>query len=252
MIFTVRKNNAELTDYEKKYMRLYTESADGEARIREVVFLEEESEEPVMEPDDDEENDDEIVFDDDEIELEGDDEDDEPVEEPDTGSNDEGTGDDENQDSPDANNDGSEGGDGDEPVLEPDNEDDDAGGDDNGGGNSGDSDGTDTNDNKPEDKEEIIHKQNLFIKFNNIYDSIDAYTDRLDETIGKTDESNHRYREISDILKNVKKFTYDYMVIRFKDASYEECMLYYQRVVAVVNLCFDSVERIIESEKTKK
>ena len=132
-------------------------------------------------------------------------------------------------------------------MLEPDDGDDtsDNSGDGDDGGDSGD--GEDSSQDSA-DKEEAIHKQSLFIKFNNLYESIDTYTVRLDQVIGKTDELNHQYRIISGNLKKLKEFLYDYMVIRFKDATYVECMLFYQRSVASINLCFDAIQDIKKQE----
>lgn len=114
---------------------------------------------------------------------------------------------------------------------------------------SGDSDGS--SEESPEDKEEAIHKQALFSKFQNLYESIGNYNAKLDEIVGKTDITNHNYKEINDNLKQLRDFLYDYMIIKFKDASYTESMLFYQRSIAVVNLSLDMLENVRKNEADK-
>lgn len=150
---------------------------------------------------------------------------------------------------------GSDNGSSDDIAIEPDNGEDssgdDSGSDDQSSSDSGDSGDGDDSSESPEDKEEALHKQALFSKFQNLYTSISTYNTKLDGIVGKTDDTNRQYREINDNLKQVKDFLYDYMVIRFKDVSYTESMLFYQRAIAVVNLSMDQLETVKKSERDK-
>lgn len=113
----------------------------------------------------------------------------------------------------------------------------------------------DENDNteeSPEEKEEVIHKQALFGKFQTLYEIIGNYCAKLDDLVGETDESNHKIKEINNQLKQLSDFLYDYMIIKFKDASYMESMLFYQRSIAVVNLSLDMLEEVKKLESNKK
>lgn len=145
-------------------------------------------------------------------------------------------------------------GNGDDVAIEPDSggdSGDDSGSNDQGSSDSGDDDSEDDSSESPEDKEEALHKQALFSKFQNLYESISTYNTKLDGVVGKTNETNHQYKEINDNLKQVRDFLYDYMVIKFKDVSYTESMLFYQRAIAVVNLSMDQLETVKKSERDK-
>lgn len=101
----------------------------------------------------------------------------------------------------------------------------------------------------PEDKEEIIHKHTLFNKFERLYETITNYISTLDGVVGKTYEINHQYKLVKDELKRLVDFLYDYMIIRFKDATYAESMLFYQRAIAAVNLSLDMLTTIRKKEE---
>lgn len=141
----------------------------------------------------------------------------------------------------------------DDVAIEPD-DDSDSGSDDSGSSDASSDDSGDSEDSSeesPEDKEEAIHKQALFSKFQNLYESIGNYNAKLDEIVGKTDMTNHNYKEINDNLKQLRDFLYDYMIIKFKDASYTESMLFYQRSIAVVNISLDMLENVRKIEADK-
>ena len=60
-----------------------------------------------------------------------------------------------------------------------------------------------------------------------------------------------------DIANHFSEMMYDYMVLKFKKNSYLESMLFYQRTVAAVNLCLDSLDKIrqisiMQAGKTKR
>lgn len=148
--------------------------------------------------------------------------------------------------------DSSDDGDGDV-AIEPDDDSSssDDGGDSSGDDSSGDDNSDDSSEESPEDKNDAIHKQALFSKFQNLYEAIGNYNAKLDEIVGKTDTSNHQYKEINDNLKQLSDFLYDYMIIKFKDVSYTESMLFYQRAIGVVNLSLDMLETVRKSEADK-
>ena len=176
----------------------------------------------------------------------------EPDNSDDSGEDDSSSNSDSNGTVDDGENDDTEGSD--DIAVEPDDSDSDSGSDDSGAGDSSSDDSGDSDDSSeesPEDKEEAVHKQALFSKFQNLYESIGNYNAKLDEIVGKTDITNHNYKEINDNLKQLRDFLYDYMIIKFKDASYTESMLFYQRAIAVVNLSLDMLENVRKSEADK-
>ena len=110
---------------------------------------------------------------------------------------------------------------------------------------------------KDTDEEEKIHKQNLFKKFITLRTSIENYDAKLSSMIGIDADTHEMITEISEKLRSLAEMMYDYMVLKFKKNSYLESMLFYQRTVAAVNLCLDSLDKIrqisiIQTDKTKR
>lgn len=107
------------------------------------------------------------------------------------------------------------------------------------------------------DEEEKIHKQNLFKKFITLRTSIENYDAKLSSMIGIDADTHEMITEISEKLRSLAEMMYDYMVLKFKKNSYLESMLFYQRTVAAVNLCLDSLDKIrqisiMQTDKTKR
>lgn len=110
---------------------------------------------------------------------------------------------------------------------------------------------------KDTDEEEKIHKQNLFKKFITLRTSIENYDAKLSSMIGIDADTHEMITEISEKLRSLAEMMYDYMVLKFKKNSYLESMLFYQRTVAAVNLCLDSLDKIrqisiMQTDKTKR
>ena len=110
---------------------------------------------------------------------------------------------------------------------------------------------------KDTDEEEKIHKQNLFKKFITLRTSVENYDAKLSSMIGIDADTHEMITEISEKLRSLAEMMYDYMVLKFKKNSYLESMLFYQRTVAAVNLCLDSLDKIrqisiIQTDKTKR
>ena len=124
--------------------------------------------------------------------------------------------------------------------------------------NTDDQDTGDENDGeKDTDEEEKIHKQNLFKKFITLRTSIENYDAKLSSMIGIDADTHEMITEISEKLRSLAEMMYDYMVLKFKKNSYLESMLFYQRTVAAVNLCLDSLDKIrqisiMQTDKTKR
>lgn len=122
---------------------------------------------------------------------------------------------------------------------------DDEGGDgseDTGGSEEGDNAGGGEEQQSPEDKEEAIQKQALYRQFERLYETIENYIDKLEDQTGVDEKINHQFNLVSGKLNQLKDFLYDYMIIKFKNEDYLHSLLFYQRVIAVVNLSIDLLE----------
>lgn len=164
---------------------------------------------------------------------------------PDQQPDDDGTGD--GDDTGDDTGDTGDGGGDDSQIAQQPDDGDSGGGDTSGDDNNDNDDGGDDNGNGG-DKEEIMHKQALFGKYQTLYESIGNYTAKLDDVVGQTNETNLKIKEVNDQLKKLQDFIYDYMIIKFKDASYIESMLFYQRAIAVINLSLDMLDDVKKEE----
>ena len=139
---------------------------------------------------------------------------------------------------------------------------DDGGGDDDGpmlddGGEAPPADGDDTPpDDGGGDNNEGIHKQMLFKRFMDLRESIDGFIKRLEESLNQDIEVNRNYSTVADKLKQLNEFIYDYMVVKFKDASYASSVLFYQRSLATAHLSIailgDEIEKFDKKEKNTK
>ena len=153
-----------------------------------------------------------------------------------------------------ADNGGDNGGTDDGPMLDPEGKT----GDD--GGNVSQDDGPPPDDGPGQDNgsnDNPIHKQMLFKRFIDLHDSIDGFIKRLEESLNRNLEMNKSYTAVADKLKQLNEFIYDYMVVKYKDASYAASMLFYQRSLATAHLTVsilgDEVEKFSNlKEKPKK
>lgn len=191
-----------------------------------------------MDADDGSDDESDIVTDDESIEFSDDDTEEDPEEMDDNSI----VTDDENED-PDLSADDTEESDGDSDIVTDDDPDISAD-DESDQGNSDDSGENDDGSSGDENDDEKIHKQNLFKKFITLRTSIENYNAKLSSMIGIDAETHGMIAEISDKLKSLGDMMYDYMIIKFKRNSYVQSMLFYQRTIAAVNLCLDSLDDI--------
>lgn len=178
--------------------------------------------------------------------------DEEPVE--DTTGEDTGDGNEDQATVDDPENQGDDGGGDTDDIVVDDNDDinadDDQG--DNAGNDAPPEEDNEGDDNNNDDTQEKIHKQNLFNRFMTLRTSIENYSTKLSSIIGIDSEKHEMIAEVSDKLKVLADMMYDYMVIKFKKNSYLESMLFYQRTVAAVNLCLDSLSKINNDPNANK
>ena len=162
-------------------------------------------------------------------------------------------GDNTEEDNPDIEDEGSDtdtdsGDDGDSDVaMEPDDEDEgDSGGDDESDDNDGDNGGDD--DKKASD---AIRKRALFSRIEAVYEAVDKYTDKLNKMMTNASDNVAIYREACDQFDAIRGYTYDYIIIRFPKASYEESMLFYQRILTAVQLTLEKLSKSLSAAENK-
>lgn len=132
-------------------------------------------------------------------------------------------------------------------AMEPDDEDEgDSGGDDESDDNDGDNGGDD--DKKASD---AIRKRALFSRIEAVYEAVDKYTDKLNKMMTNASDNVAIYREACDQFDAIRGYTYDYIIIRFPKASYEESMLFYQRILTAVQLTLEKLSKSLSAAENK-
>lgn len=132
-------------------------------------------------------------------------------------------------------------------AMEPDDEDEgDSGGDDESDDNDGDNGGDD--DKKASD---AIRKRALFSRIEAVYEAVDKYTDKLNKMTTNASDNVAIYREACDQFDAIRGYTYDYIIIRFPKASYEESMLFYQRILTAVQLTLEKLSKSLSAAENK-
>lgn len=133
------------------------------------------------------------------------------------------------------------GGDGGDVDLEDDGKDMDGGGD----SDSGDTDGDDGDDGGSEknitDIADATRKRAIFSRIHDLHDAIGTYVDKLTSLMTTASDNVAIYRRACDDLDELMTYTYDFMIVRFKNATYTESMLLYQRVLTAVSLVLDEL-----------
>lgn len=183
---------------------------------------------------------------DDDVDLEADDSDME---------DDGGGGEDEDKGNTDSDDGGDDGGDVD---LENDDKDmSDDGGDSEDSGSS-DSDGEDS-ENSDADTITATKKRALFSRINELHTEIGTYAEKLNSLMTTASDNVVIYRNACDELDELATYVYDFMIIRFKNATYTEAMLLYQRAITAVSLILDElhqgldkIRRETDEDGTKK
>lgn len=98
-----------------------------------------------------------------------------------------------------------------------------------------------------------MRKYNLFKNFISLYYGIDKYLDRIEAMIKDDPESNTVINDCIKRLHELKQLTYDYIIIKYNPAPYVQSMLFYQRLIASIEIIFKLVSSLnVKEEKPKR
>ena len=89
-------------------------------------------------------------------------------------------------------------------------------------------------------------KYNLFKEYMSLYNAIDNYISKLEDSISDDPITNQGIKLAVSKLREIKDLTYDYMMIKFEICTYVQSLLFYQNLVVSVQLVF---KLIINSKK---
>jgi hypothetical protein len=123
----------------------------------------------------------------------------------------------------------------------------DNGGDDNSGDDSGDDGGM-----SPEERTENIRKKSLFRSFNDLYDTLGKYIEKMNMLMAYGTDATPEYRKIADQLTEIQSYVYDYMLIKFTTNKYIQSMLFYQRAVTATTMVVNDLDKITIANKNSE
>ena len=87
----------------------------------------------------------------------------------------------------------------------------------------------------------------LFLDLNKLHDSVSNYISNLETEIRDDSKIMEIYTENIEKLKQVKDLLFDYMNLKFKNSSYIQNLLFYQKMYTTVDLIADILTETIKS-----
>ena len=132
----------------------------------------------------------------------------------------------------------------DEPTMDDtDYTDDSDGGDDATDSSSDDSSSDDSGDSGSQaSPDEQARKYSLYRKFMKLNNLLESNTEVLSNAMFDDSEVNQKIKSVTSKLKETNRLLSEYMVVRFQTASYIQSMLFYQRVLAIININFNILQ----------
>lgn len=109
--------------------------------------------------------------------------------------------------------------------------------------------------NKPGVDFDSTRKYNLFKEFMALYNACENYISKLENILKDDTIVNQIIMVCTNNLREVKSILYDYMTIKFPVNSYVQSLLFYQKMIASVQLVFAMLKQtsdIKEKESKKK
>ena len=97
-----------------------------------------------------------------------------------------------------------------------------------------------------------MRKYNLFKNYISLYYGIDKYLDRIEGIIKDEPEANDIINTCIRRLHDLKQLTYDYVILKFSPAPYVQSMLFYQRIIASIEIIFNLIASLNTENETKK
>ena len=90
--------------------------------------------------------------------------------------------------------------------------------------------------------DEQARKYSLYRKFMKLNNLLESNTEVLSNAMFDDSEVNQKIKSVTSKLKETNRLLSEYMVVRFQTASYIQSMLFYQRVLAIININFNILQ----------
>lgn len=101
---------------------------------------------------------------------------------------------------------------------------------------------------------ESTRKYVLYRDFMSLYTASDNYISKLENSMYDDLETNQVIKIATNNLREVRDSINEYLIIKFKSASYVQSMLYYQNTIVTIQLIFKMIDSVYKSkqEESKK
>lgn len=128
-------------------------------------------------------------------------------------------------------------------------------GDNEGDDNTDDSSDEDSQDGDVKNNAENQLKYSLYKKLSNLHDSIDHYIEELGKKEFNTTDIQVAVRIVNEKLSLINSSIYEYLVFKFKEDEYQECLAFYNKAlfatVLAIQLLQNNKTEIDDKKKTK-
>ena len=127
----------------------------------------------------------------------------------------------------------------DDTSVEPDTGDDGTDYNDEGDVDDGEVDDTPDDNNNADSDKERPKKYSLYLRYIKLYNMIDTFSDKIRGVVKDDASQNAVINKVVDNLHDLYDCMYEYMTIKFMDATYMETVIYFETVVNCVRLNFE-------------
>lgn len=97
-------------------------------------------------------------------------------------------------------------------------------------------------------------KYMLFKEYLSLYTVVNNYITRFENIISDEKELNQAFRTSTNILRDIHELLFDYMTMRFEASTYVQSLVFYQKIVIAIQICFkiiiDTQKRFPKKDKT--
>lgn len=90
-----------------------------------------------------------------------------------------------------------------------------------------------------EDVEEKKQKFYMYSKFVNLYNTINSFIEKIEVVVKNDPLQNVVLTTVRLNLNDISDSLYDYMMFRYKSATYKQVLIYFETVIAAVKLSFE-------------
>lgn len=123
-------------------------------------------------------------------------------------------------------------------------------------GDDGGTDGGEDNSDNPDSggnasNDEQVRKYALYKKFLKLDSTLGVIIEKLSSALSDNPDINQKYKIITNKVKTLKELLSQYMIIRFSKSSYIQSMLFYQRVMAAMEITLGILKEL-QKELNKK